>query len=357
MKRRNHGKRTFSIETLILAVAVQALVLLLTVFVVVFVPSEKSDPEFTAGKTIYLPQRELEHRVHLAEQEQVMSRPHRIERISTAALLPDSLPKLPELQLAEFNSLSMEMNLQDASALLGQSGIMAALHSLKSEASSFSFFGIEDQAEKVVIAFDISGSVLRKAELSGVPITRLKEETRELIENFNGNTLFNLIQFSRNYDLFQDYMIPASRRNKEAASHWLDNEFRTDGRSASSWTRDNPNGIQSVIAAAFLLDPEVIFILSDGSFQRNAQGKSWQKVPWNELRKTIAQLQNNAPQDVRIHYVGFQVEDEDRSELRRLVHKYEGTYREIGQKSKVVESSVRFKVIRWNALSLARLKK
>ena len=50
LKRRNHGKRTFSIETLILAVAVQALVLLFTVFVVVFVPSEKSDPEFTAGE-------------------------------------------------------------------------------------------------------------------------------------------------------------------------------------------------------------------------------------------------------------------------------------------------------------------
>ena len=200
---------------------------------------------------------------------------------------------------------------------------------MKSEASSFSFFGIEDKAKKVVITFDISGSVLRKAELSGVPITKIKEETRSLIDDFNGNTLFNLIQFSRNYDLFQDYLVPASSVNKEAATHWLKNEFRTDGRSASSWTRDVPNGIQSVITAAFRFDPEVIIVLSDGSFQRNARGKSWQKVPWNELRKTINQLQNDAPRDVRLHFVGFQVDDNDKSELRRIVHQYKGTYRDI----------------------------
>ncbi len=242
LRKRANGKTYFNIGTLLLAVAVQALVLLLTVFVVVFVPREKSEPEFVAGKTIYLPQRELEHRVHLAEQQQAMRSPHRIERISTAALLPDTLPQLPELHMVEFNPLSMEMNLQGTNTLFGQSGIMAALNNLKSEASAFSFFGIEDKAEKVVIAFDISGSVLRKAELSGVPITQIKNETRKLIDEFNANTLFNLIQFSRNYDFFQEYMVPASRRNKEAADHWLNNKFRTDGRSGSNWTREIPGG-------------------------------------------------------------------------------------------------------------------
>lgn len=133
---------------------------------------------------------------------------------------------------------------------------MAALNGLKSEASSFSFLGIEDKAEKVVIAFDVSGSVLRKAELSGAPITLIKRETHNLLENFNGNTLFNLIQFPRNYDRFQGYLVPASSRNKKAAVHWLETEFRTDGRSASSWTRDYPNGIQSVFTAAFFSIPK-----------------------------------------------------------------------------------------------------
>ena len=71
----NHNNRSFSIATLILAVAVQAAILLLTVFVVVFVPSDDAEPEFVAAKTIYLPQRELEHRVHFAEHQQVMSKP------------------------------------------------------------------------------------------------------------------------------------------------------------------------------------------------------------------------------------------------------------------------------------------
>jgi len=329
LKKYNQGNRSFSLATLILAIAVQAAILLLTVFVVVFVPSDDAEPAFIAAKTIYLPQRELEHRVHLAEHQQVMSKPQRIERLSTAALLNDTLPQLPAFPMEDFNPLSSDINFHDANALFGQSGIMAALDGLKSEASNFSFFGIEDKAEKVIIAFDISGSVLRKAELSGVPITQIKKEARSLIDNFNGNTLFNLIQFSRNYDRFQDYLVPASSGNKKAASHWLETEFRTDGRSASSWTRDVPNGIQSVITAAFLLDPEVIIVLSDGSFQRNAHGKSWQKVPWMDLRRTIHQLQNDAPHNVRLHFVSFQVDDNDKSELRRLVHKYDGTYREI----------------------------
>ena len=329
MMKCNHNNRSFSISTLILAVAVQAAILLLTVFVVVFVPSDDAEPEFVTAKTIYLPQRELEHRVHFTEHQQVMSKPQRIERLSTAALLNDTLPHLPAFPMEDFNPLSADINFYETNALFGQSGIMAALNGLKSEASSFSFFGIEDKADKVVIAFDIYSSVLRKAESSGMPITQIKKEARDLIDDFNGNTLFNLIQFSRNYDRFQDYLVPASSGNKKGASHWLETKFRTDGRSASSWTRDVPNGIQSVITAAFLLDPEVIIVLSDGSFQRNALGKSWQKVTWLELRMTIDQLQKDAPHDVRLHFVGFQVDDKDKSELKRLVHKYDGTYRDI----------------------------
>jgi len=92
------------------------------------------------------------------------------------------------------------------------------------------------------------------------------------------------------------------------------------------------NGLKSK-TATFLLKPEVIIVLFDGSFQRKALGKSWQKVTWVKLRKTIDQLHNDAPHDVRLYFVSFQVEDNDKSELKRLIHKCAGIYWDISQRS------------------------
>jgi len=99
----NHNNWSFSISNLILAVAVQVGILLLTVFVVVFVPSDNSEPKFGAAKTIYLSQRELEHQIYFTEHQQVMSNPQCIKLLSTAALLNDTLPQLPSFPMKTFN--------------------------------------------------------------------------------------------------------------------------------------------------------------------------------------------------------------------------------------------------------------
>jgi hypothetical protein len=77
---------------LALALIIQGGLLGLAVFVVVLVPEFREDPEFVTKKKIYLPQKELEHKVALAAFQNAASSPMQIERISTAALLPDALP-------------------------------------------------------------------------------------------------------------------------------------------------------------------------------------------------------------------------------------------------------------------------
>jgi hypothetical protein len=325
-----HVGAKLKIGPLIWALIIQIGILLVAVSVVVVIPKMKKDPEFVARKTIYLPQRELEHSVALSEFQQVASKPTLMDRLTSESLIDSDLPSIPSLPTQEFNPFDnpVEM-LNDAAALLGSSGLMGSLQGLASESSKVSFFGIEDQATRIVVAFDISQSVVTKAKKSGISMRQLQQEATKLIEGLNANTLFGIIQFSRSYDFFEDYLVTGTRANKEAGVVWLNEEFRTDGRSPRSWIRSPVNGIQSVIEAAFAWQPDVLFIISDGDFQRTSPTGGSQNVPWEELSRDIHRLQQELGNDVRIHFVGFQVKEAHKSKLQSLVRKYRGQYREL----------------------------
>ena len=330
---RSYKRRTenrFKFGPLLWALIIQVGLLLAAVFVVVVIPSIKKDPEFVAKKTIYLPQRELEHSVALSEFQEVASKPALMERLTTEALLNADMPSLPSLPNQEFNPFDNAANpLDDPAALLGASGLMGSLQGLASETSKVSFFGIEDQATRVVVAFDISQSVVTKAKKSGVSIRRLQTEAAELIQGLNANTLFGLIQFSRSYDFFENYLVTGTQANKQAGVSWLEEEFRTDGKSGRSWIRQDVNGIQSVIEAAFAWQPDVIFVISDGDFQRTKSTGGSENVSWDELSRDIHRLQEASEKDARIHFVGFQVKPQHKAELLNLVGRYDGQFREL----------------------------
>jgi len=325
-----YGRRT-KLGPLMMAVIVQAVILLGAVFVVVLVPQLRKEPEFVAKKTIYLPQRELEHQMALADFQQVASRPIQMERLQTSALMDSSMPSLPSLPTADFSPLdSMSDPMADMGALFGASGLMGSLQGMVGEASSVSFFGIEDQATRIVIAFDISSSVVNKAKKSGVSIQRIQEETARLINGLNSNTLFGLIQFSRNYDPFQSYLVTGTQANKASALEWLKSEFRTNGVSGRNWIRKPVNGIESVMDAVFAYQPDVVFLISDGSFQRSGPGgRGSENVDWTELRRRINRLQEEAESRVRIHFIGFQVKASDKAEMESLVKRSGGRYQEL----------------------------
>jgi hypothetical protein len=325
-----HVRPRFKIGPLIWALIIQMGLLLVAVSVVVVIPKMKKDPEFVAKKTIYLPQRELEHAIAVSEFQQVASKPVLMERLTTESLLNADLPSIPALPTQEFNPFNNPANsLNDPSALLGDSGLMASLQGLVSESSKVSFFGIEDQATRIVIAFDISQSVVTKAKKSGISMRQLQQETGKLIESLNANTLFGIIQFSRSYDFFENYLITGTKANKAAGIVWLEKEFRTDGISPRNWIRSPVNGIQSVLEAAFAWQPDVVFIISDGDFQRSKDNGGSQNVPWDELSRDIHRLQESARKEARIHFVGFQVKEAHKSELHTIVRRYKGQYREL----------------------------
>ncbi len=294
---------------------------------VVFVPRFSPEPVFVARKTIYLPQRELEHRATLAELRQLSNPPALLSRLTSDNLLPDSLPTLPQLPFMDARVLSSGLSPQLGESLLGRSGLLSGMEDLSLEVSKFSILGISDEAKRLVIAFDISSSVVDNMAKSGMDILRVRDETASVVGSLNANSLFALIQFSRRYDLFAEYLVAATKSNKKAAREWLRTEFKTTGNSGRNWTLKDPNGIQSVLGAAFQFNPDVVLIISDGSFQRNHPDKRYENVPWSELSEDLESYQRNLEKKARIHFIGFGMKENNSREMRELVHRYKGRFK------------------------------
>jgi hypothetical protein len=329
--KRQRRKRRFGVGPLFMAFAAQALVLLAAVFVVVIKPIFQDEPEFVAKKTIYLPQRELDHRMAVSEFQAAAQPPVMLNKLTSSAVIENSIPPLPALPQVDYKPVEMESPLSQSDALLGQSGLMGGLSGVATETSSFSLFGLQEEATKIVICFDVSMSVKNKVESAGYTMEQVKEATKNVVSSLNANTLFGFIQFSRQYDVFRPYLVAATQENKQAALEWLDSEFRTDGASAPGWRRDNPNGIQSVIKAAFNLDPspDVLILLSDGSFQRTPPQGGSENVPWEELERDLSQYQSVLPTPVRLSFIGFQMRSTDKAAMNKIARRWRGRLREI----------------------------
>ncbi|MGE9289911.1 MAG: hypothetical protein ACQKBT_02900 [Puniceicoccales bacterium] len=315
------------VGALFLAVVIQVTLLSLTVFVVVLVPSQKEDPQFSAKKTIYLPQRKLEHKMAVAEFQQAAKSPMQMEKIQISRLTPSTMPALPEMPTMEFTPVAPDAPSPIGNALFGSAALGGMMEGLVGEASSISFLGIEDNASRVLIVVDVSASVVNAMSDAGVPVEEIKSETIRLIRELNANTLFGIIQHSRQYQSFQSSLIPATTTNKEAAIRWMNQEFRTSG-SLRGEKYEGEDGVGAVLEAAFDMEPEVIFLLSDGSYQRTSpSGRGYQNISWDELEDRVKERQSQLAEEARIHTIGFAVDPDDRKGFSDLAQKNNGKYR------------------------------
>lgn len=316
---------------LVLALLIQGGLLCLAVFVVVLIPEFHSDPEFVAKKKIYLPQKELEHKVALAEFQNAASSPMQLERISTAALLPDAMPALPALPQSEFNPIERNPAALQSDALLGQSGVLGALQGLKTESSSASLFGIEDRGQRILILFDNSSTVWNKASAAGVTTDAFVRELSMLVDGLNANTLFGLVPFARQVGTFRDYMIAAGARNKQEVKRWIVENVRSSRKTTQLPFMED--GIQGALTVAFQMEPEVIFIVSDGDFQRSKTAKaSASDVPWKDVDRTLRALTREYGIEPRIHFIGFKVEPEAADAIEKITRRFGGEFSDFTQR-------------------------
>ena len=331
--RTRRKSRLFSLTQAILVIA---LILLCARFVTVLVTSFREEPAFTAPKTIYLPQRELEHQMAVTEFQNAAATPATIPALTTESLLAN-MPALPQIPNVDFTPVENEV-MVSSGALFGESGLMGALGAISSEASSVSFLGITEEAARFVIIVDVSDSFVAAVQAAGMDFNVIKEESEKLINNLNANTLFGFIQHVRAYDTFQDDLIPATVANKELALKWLDKKLKKIGKDLAvvPSVYGHRNGILTVLDFAFKMQPDVIFLISDGGYFANRENGSAGPVPLSDVLKLIGSLQKELPSDVRIHAIHFpdpRERNDDRigSGMRRIAERNDGQYRRIGK--------------------------
>lgn len=317
--------------SLLQAAAAIFIILLSARYVTVLVLSLKEEPVFSAPKTIYLPQRELEHQMALSEFQNAAATPSTIPTLSTESLLANT-PPLPAIQDVEFTPVENEIMITESDVLFGQSGLMGALGALSSQSSSVSFLGITEEAERFVIIVDCSDTVFDALEKAGSSMDVVKEETYRLIKNLNSNTLVGLIIHRRKFLPLSNSLIAATVRNKELAIEWINKNWPgKKGGSISSSTLSGKDGQQSILPvldAAFTMQPDVIFLISDGGYRH----KNNSKVALNEVLSLIRSRQKDLLEHARIHAIHFPRPKEDGhigSKMRSIATRNGGEYRKI----------------------------
>ncbi len=321
-------RRRINKGTLFFALSIQAVLLLVTVFVIVLDTPDPEPPQFEGRQSIakteepFLQQRELDRFVKR------VSKPRMMDRLTVESLLPDSLPAMPELPKDAFSfDGSDEFLLEDAQSMLENSGLLGGGRSLAGTSSAADFFGLQDSGRRIVIIVNTSASVVRKASNRGVSIEAIQEEVARLIDGLDSGTLFGVVQFSQGARTFAPYLAPAIARNKEAVGSWVKSELR--GNPPVS----DPEmvGHEAGLLAALAMEPDLIFLVTDGVLNRRIREDGQYKypeIPYGVLIETIEQEMEKRSLRTRIHAVGFELRERDASGLAGLTRKFGGTVRE-----------------------------
>lgn len=315
-------------DTIFYALLVQVVLLAVTIFIVVVKPGLREEPEFTARQTIFLPQKELEHRVALAEFQQAAAKPLLLEKLVTTALLPPDLPSLPTVPEMDFNPLEdADFLSRDAQALLGQSGLMGAVSGLKSAASTAAFFGVEASGERIVIVVNTSVSLRNKAKRRGVSWERIQQEVMDVVGGLGPSTLFGIVQFSQGTRTFADFLAPATDSNREAAHAWVKKRLRGNPPVTAE---DVWFGHEAALAAAFRLEPDIVFLVTDGVLDRREETSgrvAYPEIPYSEFIDSVRAFQQGSPRDATIHVIGFELRPKDVENMKKLATEFNGQVR------------------------------
>lgn len=292
---------------------------------------------FTAppARAITIPSEEREHRLNMAAFDGLAAKPSYTDKISSMRPAAFALPELPKAPLDQMLPLDPSEILADqVTSLVGSAGVGSGLGAGSIGAGGvghgkgMSFFGIDSKGSRILLLFDVSKSVVNKAVSAGVPLTKIKEETSALIGGLPINAKFGIIQFSQNYKPFGAELFAANDSNKEAAKTWVENEWVESGTmSASKKVVSNPDGFVGVLQRGLQMDPEVIFVVSDGDFQWRRGGGN-RDIDLKEV-EDLLETQEKSGKKVAVNFIGFEMKSEDKSNLSKIARRTGGTLKEI----------------------------
>lgn len=312
--------------------------LILVVFAAWKVATYFNRPEarFEMKKTVKIPAKTPEHKMNVAQHEAMAPKPVFNDKLVSTRPIDFALPEMPEVDLDQMLPLDPSELISDqvnglvGSAALG-SGLGDGFSGGGGTGQGMSFFGIAAEGDRIVLLFDVSSSVVNKAAAAGVPLERIREETLKLLDGLAPTAKFSMIQFTQNYKPFSQELMAATDSNKQAAREWVETEWVTSGTMSGSKVVSNPRGLMTVLESAFAMRPNLIFLISDASFQWR-EGGGISDIPYDDLRRRIDDLSEELPEEAPIHLIGFAPDDEDVKEWRRILRRTGGEFRELKER-------------------------
>jgi len=299
----------------------------------------KVEAVFQVRETLKIPlQKTPEHRMSVAAHEAAAPKPVFQDKLVSTRPAPFSLPELPKLDVQQMLPLDpSELVSDQVTSLVGTAGLGSGLGAGLSGSggagkalANFTFMGIKAEGRRIVLLFDVSGSVVNKANATGMPLGKIKEETLKLISGLPSGAQFGLVQFVRNYKPFRAEMTPVTPANRDLAAQWMESEWNESGqmpRGGAGVRSPEPNGVVCVLDAAFELKPDVIFLISDGGFWQTYPQE--RRIPHEDLEDKMNEMQKGRAERIPVHFIGFQMHPNDKGAWERIVRRTGGKLREI----------------------------
>lgn len=296
-------------------------------------------PKFVAPPPakIKIPPQTRQHRMNLAAHAGLAAKPIFKQRLTSLRPTAFALPEAPKISFDQ-NLVPNPATLLSTTitGLSGTGGVgsgsgfgLGGGGGMSLAPTGFSFMGIKAQGQRIVLCFDVSGSVVNKATASGMPLSRIKEETLKLIGGLPSGAQFGIVQFVRNYKPFKNELVPMTPANRDLARKWIETEWNESGqmnRGQPGVISPNPNGVVCVLDAAFAMKPDVVFLISDGQFEQTYPQVG--RIADEVLEAKVKEVQAG-PARVPMHFIGFQMRPEDKGTWERLVRRTGGRLREI----------------------------
>ena len=314
--------------TLVFALIVQCVILALTVFVIVLDDPEREPPKFEGNASVSVRKDDFKAADRRDRFMKRMQRLQPMRRLSVETAVRGDMPPMPELPIDAFSLDAGDLEiLEDAGALLEQSGLLGGSMQREGASSAAAFFGVQDSGRRIVIVVNTSASVLRKARSQGVSIDKIHDEVVSLIENLDSGTLFGIVQFSQGARRFAPYLAPAITRNKEAATQWTLEEMRGNPKVEDESLLGHEGGLKLAVD----MEPDLIFLVTDGVLNKRVKADEsykYPEIPYDVLIGSIDRNLRRLGARTRIHAIGFELRDKDRRGLERLTRRFGGTVRE-----------------------------
>jgi hypothetical protein len=331
---------------LLVSIGVHLLFGLGAAYVVVSRYSANRKLTFQAGPKSPNPaERALQHRVQL--QEKTKRVPTAVpKRILSSGAAKIELPPLPSLsQPKEPTQPAMMSAAGQSSGFAMHPGTMGSVGGTGTGAA-INFFGIRDKSSSIVIMIDVSDSMFtRTGDADGRKLTRqgkeqnfqtVRDEAISLVNSLGPNVQFGIVRWAGSAHSWKAELIPATEENKQAAIAHIQNDI--DMKTARP-KKGEAGGTRHDLALqrAFNLQPEVIYMLTDGNATIAQHKGGLKPIPPEELFNVAEAGQKSLRRRARLHVIYYLTGEErqdERQMLMSLASRNNGQFRPVSAKGR-----------------------